>query len=70
MLPYALSLAGLSLPGRSVRVRLEAAGGGRWHYGLGPHETPRAGKPPDATIEGTGYQFAMVAGRRARPSSR
>ena len=64
MLPYALSLSGLSFPGRSVHLRLEGAGGGRWHYGLGPHETPRAGKRADATIEGTGYQFAMVAGRR------
>ena len=64
MLPYALSLAGLSFPGRSVEVRLEGAGGGRWHYGLGPHETPGAGKRPGASIEATGYQFAMLAGRR------
>jgi len=64
MLPWALGIAGLVLPGRSVRVDLGGAGGGTWHYGLAPHETPPERKRPDAYIEGRGYRFALVAGRR------
>ena len=64
MIPYGLSLAGLSFPGKSIRVRLEGAGGGSWHYGLAPHEVPGPGGEADAIVEGTGYAFAMVAGRR------
>ena len=67
MIPYSLSLAGLSYPGRSVMVKLAAVGGGTWHWGLAPRETPPAGKEPDALIEGRGYEFALVAGRRAPP---
>ncbi|HYT30749.1 MAG TPA: maleylpyruvate isomerase N-terminal domain-containing protein [Actinomycetota bacterium] len=63
-LPYALSLAGLSFPGKSVRVILEAAGGGGWHQGLTPREPPPPGKHPDAVIESRGYEFALLAGRR------
>ncbi len=63
-LPYALGLAGLSFPGRSVRIDLEGAGGGSWHYGLAPREVPPPDKRPDAYIEGRGYPFAMVAARR------
>ena len=63
MIPYGLSLAGLSFPGKSIRVDLEGAGGGRWHYGLAPHETPH-GSRPDTVVEGRGYPFAMVAGGR------
>jgi len=62
MIPYGLSVAGLSFPGKSVRVKLEGPGSGSWHYGLAPHEAP--GVEPDAVIEGGGYAFAMVAGRR------
>jgi len=57
-------VAGLSFPGKSVRVKLEGAGGGSWHYGLAPHEVPGPGVGPDAVVEGGGYAFAMVAGRR------
>jgi uncharacterized protein (TIGR03083 family) len=64
MIPYALGLAGLRFPGRSVKVELSAAGGGTWHYGLAPREVPEPGKDPDAVIEGRGYPFALVAGRR------
>lgn len=64
MLPYALGLAGISYPGRSVHIDLEGAGGGRWHYGLAPREAPAPGKAPDAVIEGRGYEFALVAARR------
>lgn len=63
-IPYALSLAGLSFPGRSIRIELEAAGGGSWHWGLAPREQPRPDKKPDASVEGRAYAFALVAGRR------
>jgi hypothetical protein len=63
-IPYALSLAGLSFPGKSVKVELEAVGGGNWHWGLAPRETPPPRKPPDAVITGRAYAFALVAGRR------
>jgi enediyne biosynthesis protein E11 len=63
-IPYALSLAGLSFPGRSVKVELEAVGGGTWHWGLAPRENPPPGKPPDAVISGRAHAFALVAGRR------
>jgi uncharacterized protein (TIGR03083 family) len=63
-IPYALGLAGLSFPGRSVKVTLEAVGGGTWHWGLAPRETPGSGKTPDAIINGRAHAFALVAGRR------
>jgi uncharacterized protein (TIGR03083 family) len=66
-IPYALSLAGLSFPGRSIKVQLEAVGGGEWHWGLSPRETPPPGKAPDALIYGRAYAFALVAGRRVPP---
>jgi uncharacterized protein (TIGR03083 family) len=64
MIPYALGLAGLSFPGRSVRFVMEGPGEGDWHYGLAPRESPPARKRPDAAVEARGYDFAMVAGRR------
>jgi uncharacterized protein (TIGR03083 family) len=63
-IPYALSLAGLSFPGRSIKVDQEAVGGGTWHWGLAPRENPAPGKAPDAVITGRAYAFAQVAGRR------
>jgi uncharacterized protein (TIGR03083 family) len=63
-IPYALGVAGLSYPGRSVRVELDGVGGGTWHRGLAPKETPAPGKEPDALISGRGHAFALVAGRR------
>jgi uncharacterized protein (TIGR03083 family) len=63
-IPYALGVAGISYPGRSVRIDLEGAGGGIWHYGLAPRERPGPGKRPDAWIEGRAYPFALVAARR------
>lgn len=65
MLPYALGLAGLSFPGRSVRIQLNGAGGGTWHWGLSAREAPGENQKPDAVIEGRGYSFARVASRRA-----
>jgi uncharacterized protein (TIGR03083 family) len=64
MIPYALSLAGLSFPGRSVLVELKAVGGGTWHWGLAPREVPPPDKEPDCLITGRAYAFALVAGRR------
>ena len=64
MLPYALGLAGLSLPGMSVRVDLSGMGYGSWHWGLAPRESPAEDEKPDAWIEGRAQAFALVAGRR------
>lgn len=64
MIPYALSLAGLSHPNRSVQIGLQGAGEGTWHYGLAPRYVPPEGKRPDAYIEGRSYAFALVAARR------
>jgi uncharacterized protein (TIGR03083 family) len=64
LIPYGLGLAGLSFPGRTVRITLEGVGGGTWHWGLAPRETPHHDKQPDAVITGRGYAFALVAGRR------
>jgi uncharacterized protein (TIGR03083 family) len=64
LIPYGLGLAGLSFPGRSVRIDLEGVGEGNWHWGLAPREMPPPGKEPDAVIRGKGYAFALVAGRR------
>jgi uncharacterized protein (TIGR03083 family) len=63
-IPYALSLAGQTFPGRSVKIELDAVGGGSWHQGLAARDRPGPGKQPDAIIHGRGYAFALVAGRR------
>jgi hypothetical protein len=63
-LPWALGLAGLHYPGKSVEFLLEGSGEGRWHYGLAPRELPDASKVPDALVEGRGDRFAQVAARR------
>jgi uncharacterized protein (TIGR03083 family) len=63
-LPWALGVAGLSFRGRSVRITLEGAGGGDWHYGLAPKEIPAPRHKPDATIGGRAHAFALVAARR------
>jgi uncharacterized protein (TIGR03083 family) len=63
-IPYGLSLAGLSFPGRSVKIQLEGVGEGSWHQGLAAREKPAPNKEPDALIHGRGYSFALVAGRR------
>jgi uncharacterized protein (TIGR03083 family) len=64
MIPYALALAGSTFPGRSALIELSAAGGGRWHWGLAPRESPPPGSRPDVVIEGRAQAFALVAGRR------
>jgi uncharacterized protein (TIGR03083 family) len=63
-LPYALSLAGLSFPGRTVQIDLEGTGEGSWRYALTAGERPAPDRDPDAYIEARGYEFALVAGRR------
>ena len=68
-LPYALSLAGRSFPGKSIRVELDGVGAGSWHHGLAARETPAPDKAPDALIEGRGHAFCLVAGRRADPEA-
>lgn len=69
MIPYSLSQAGLSHPGRSVMVELEGIGEGSWHWGLAAREMPDATKKPDAFIQGRALAFALVAGRRVAASS-
>jgi uncharacterized protein (TIGR03083 family) len=64
MLPFSLGQAGLSLPGISIAVDLEGVGGGTWHWGLAPGESPPAKKKPDAFVQGRATAFALVAGRR------
>lgn len=67
MLPWTLQQAGTDLDGRSVEIRLEGAGQGSWHWGLGTGARPSADKRPDAMIEGRAPQFALVAARRLLP---
>jgi uncharacterized protein (TIGR03083 family) len=64
MIPYSLSLAGLSFPGRTVRVELDAVGGGVWHQALAPREVAGPEAEPDALIRGRAHAFALVAARR------
>jgi uncharacterized protein (TIGR03083 family) len=63
-IPYALSLAGLSFPGRIVRIQLRGQGQGSWVHALAPKDSLPADATPDVAIEGEGYWFAKVAGRR------
>lgn len=67
MLPWVLGQAGIDLEGMSVRVDLEGAGEGSWHWGLGAGETPPPEKEPDALIQGRAPQFALVAAGRLSP---
>jgi uncharacterized protein (TIGR03083 family) len=64
MLPYALGQVGLVLPDRTIQVDLEGVGGGTWHWGLAPGQSPPARKKPDAFVQGRATAFALAAGRR------
>lgn len=64
LLPYALSVEGLSFPGKIVRVELQHVGGGVWAQGLDAGVTPDVGERPDIVIEGFGPWFALLAARR------
>jgi predicted lipid carrier protein YhbT len=50
-----------------VKVDVEGAGEGSWHWGLGSGEVPAGRKKPDATIRGRAPQLALVAGQRLKP---
>lgn len=67
MLPWSLGRAGHDLSGLSVKVDVEGAGEGSWHWGLGSGEVPAGRKKPDATIQGRAPQLALVAGQRLKP---
>jgi uncharacterized protein (TIGR03083 family) len=67
MLPWSLGRSGYDLAGRSVRVTVDGAGGGDWHWGLGSGEAPSSRRRPDATISGRAPQLALVAGQRLKP---
>ena len=67
MLPWSLGRAGHDLSGLSVKVDVEGAGEGSWHWGLGSGEVPAGRKKPDATIGGRAPQLALVAGQRLKP---
>ena len=67
MLPWSLGRAGDDLSGLSVKVDVEGAGEGSWHWGLGSGEVPAGRKKPDATIRGRAPQLALVAGQRLKP---
>ena len=69
MLPFSLGQAGLAFPGRSVAVELEGVGGGSWHWGLAPGESPPREKKPDAFVQGRATAFALAAGRRVAATS-
>jgi len=68
-LPYALSLVGLSFPGKVLKVSLEGPGEGTWTYGLAAREVPAKDAKPDVLIDGRGYEFALVAGQRMDPAA-
>ena len=67
MLPWSLGRSGYDLAGKSVRVQVDGAGQGDWHWGLGSGESPSARKKPDATIVGRAPQLALAAGQRLKP---
>lgn len=64
MLPWTLGQAGLDFSGRTVVVRVEGAGEGVWHWGLGPGEVPAPHANADALITGRAPQLALVAAGR------
>jgi uncharacterized protein (TIGR03083 family) len=64
MLPWALARANVDARGSTVQVDVEGAGGGLWHWGLGPGEVPRTGSKPDAFVQGRALAFALAASRR------
>lgn len=65
LVPYALSQAEEELGDLTVRVELEAVGGGVWTQGTRPGPPPPPDAPPDVMIQGRGPWFALVATGRA-----
>lgn len=66
MLPWSLGRAGLDLAGMSVKVEVDGAGEGSWHWGLGSGEVPADRKKPEAQIVGRAPQLSLVAGQRLK----
>lgn len=66
-LPYWLSVAGKTFPGKSLLVELDGAGEGTWNCSLAPREQPPAGKKPDVVIGGRAEAFAQLAAGRMDP---
>jgi uncharacterized protein (TIGR03083 family) len=64
MLPWTLGEAGIDLQGARVKIDLDGAGVGWWHWGLGAGDAPPPDKKPDAFIQGRAAQFALVAAHR------
>lgn len=69
MLPWALAQDGHELAGCSVRVDVQGAGQGSWHWGLHAGEVPARDKKPDAVLIGRAPQLSLVAGRRLSPEA-
>jgi uncharacterized protein (TIGR03083 family) len=65
LIPYSLSLAGESFPGKVVRVALQGVGEGTWLASTDPGSEADQGSSFDAEIIGRGHAFASVAGGRA-----
>ena len=65
LIPYSLSLAGRTFPGRVVRVTLQGVGEGTWVASTDPGRDVPEGSRADAEILGRGHAFASVAGGRA-----
>lgn len=65
LIPYSLSLAGSSHPGKVVRIDLDGTGEGVWLASTDAGRDVPDGARPDAFITGLGYAFASAAGGRA-----
>ncbi|HEX5948153.1 MAG TPA: maleylpyruvate isomerase family mycothiol-dependent enzyme [Actinomycetota bacterium] len=65
LIPYSLSMASRSFPGKVIRVALQGVGEGTWLAPTEPGREAAAGSSFDAEIVGRGYAFASVAGGRA-----
>jgi uncharacterized protein (TIGR03083 family) len=65
LIPYSLSLAGQSWPGKVISLELDGVGEGTWRVSTDPGRDVPEEVRPDAYLEGSGYAFASVAGGRA-----
>ncbi len=65
LIPYSLSLAGQSFPGKAVRVSLQGVGEGTWLASTDAGREVPDGSVVDADIIGRGHAYASVAGGRA-----
>jgi uncharacterized protein (TIGR03083 family) len=65
LIPYSLSLADRSRPGKVIRIELQGVGEGVWLASTDAGRDVPEGALPDAYLKGDGYAFASVAGGRA-----